>query len=730
MLKRPRQSRCPIGLCLALAFATPALAAPYEVEIDIENEEDLYDLAETEQISEATLETLLDLLQEGVDVNTANRDELYELPNLTYSHVDAILNFRKRVGRIDDPADLVRAQVLPAELFDQIAPFLLVTSPKKVKRAYQGYARLGSLYSAGDTLAPPFYLKASGFGFEGWKAGLFAATTRRDLNNVRYDPFRNALTADEPTYRLHPAKYFASFRNERYAFVAGTFTAGFGERLTLNNTNRVEPDGLYGDADYRIDRELSGRCVLSPGELPASPCTPEELNGYLTNDPKWTRRFRGFGGALRGLPMGAFTSDVHLFGSYERKNISQYGLYDKALCDNPFDDSPQCQAPPVYLRTGEPLLPSPVFRRRTLPEVFDEMLFGSHARLHFGAGQSAGVTGYFARDFFVPRGIALGFQEWVGRPNGNFGAVGVDGAYNYRTFNFFAEVTRSFNAPQIPGTAGPTGGWGVIQRTTYDVTESQALELSLRYYDRDFVNPYARALSARDELLGYATRNEAGARLRYNGRRMAKWAVRGDLDVWAWPGAVARGTAGRANLKVFARGDYKAVKWLEPSVWAEYFNRDLGVGGRGLCFEDPSAEDEDGVTIPCSGERFRLGGKVKYLPLPKLRLALQYQHYLLDDRNYPAGFQNNGNLAAEVSYKPLDNLRMKVRSRYANEDYATGLRGEDQLYSYIFLGYLPMPNLVTGVRYENVAYLDQRPSTLRRTPSPESRFRIEIEGRF
>jgi len=94
----------------ALLGARTAAATPYETFIDISDQSELEDLLAAQDISQDTYDELLDLLQRGVDLSTAERPELYGLPNLTFEDVDKILAYRELVqGRINDPAELVAA---------------------------------------------------------------------------------------------------------------------------------------------------------------------------------------------------------------------------------------------------------------------------------------------------------------------------------------------------------------------------------------------------------------------------------------------------------------------------------------------------------------------------------------------------------------------------------------------------------------------------------------------
>src|SRR5690606_15068671 len=88
---------CALSFALTLSWAADARANQYEIFIDIETEEDLYDLRVADQIGDSTFQTLVELYQRGVNLNEASRSELYALPNLSYAEVDAILAYREEV---------------------------------------------------------------------------------------------------------------------------------------------------------------------------------------------------------------------------------------------------------------------------------------------------------------------------------------------------------------------------------------------------------------------------------------------------------------------------------------------------------------------------------------------------------------------------------------------------------------------------------------------------------
>src|SRR5690606_30000499 len=137
------------------------------------------------------------------------------------------------------------------------------------------------------------------------------------------------------------------------------------------------------------------------------------------------------------------------------------------------------------------------------------------ATLQIGARGRIGITGYGAMPMWSLRdqGVLLDLQEFNKTPdNGPYGAVGIDVATGVGPLNLFLEVTRSFDSIE-----GRGGDWAALQRTVLS-RKKEELELSLRYYGRDFDNPYSRGISQPDSVEGIRVRNEAGVRLRYLNR--------------------------------------------------------------------------------------------------------------------------------------------------------------------------------------------------------------------
>ena len=353
-------------LAASVAVLPAAQANPYESFISIENEDDLYDLQSQQAITDDTFNQLLDLLDRGVDLNTADRDGLYELPNLSYDEVDAILKLRDLQGRIRDPAELVAAGVLSQEKLYAIAAFLTLAPAKDNPLNAHGFVRMLTRASIKDRTAPATTLRGRAVALSHWSAGFASVLTRLRLGEAQWDPTRKALVADGPSLRVELPKIFARYKTDTYDAVAGSYRIGFGQRLVFDNTNAYNPNGLQMDDQIFFDSDLTRSCKESKGELPAAPCDVNSAP-YVTPDFRWRDGLFGAAGGAKHVPLGEGWMQLYGWASYSRRGIYQYELVNRDLCPDPSDDSnPNCTAPNVYNRPdGDLLTPTSRFSYQT-----------------------------------------------------------------------------------------------------------------------------------------------------------------------------------------------------------------------------------------------------------------------------------------------------------------------------------------------------------------------------
>lgn len=736
MIERLARFACAVLALVLWSMARPVHATEYEVFVDIEDEDDLYELYVNDQISEATYITLVDLIRRGTDLDTVEREDLYALPNLTYAEVDRILAYRKEVGHIEDPASLVVAGALSKRKLAALAPFLVVEKLEKVRRAVNGFVQYQTVWMTNDRRAPPMVLQARLYALQHLTVGFAGALTHNRIGKVHYDPNRDALTAEGPAPRPWLPKAFIQWDTPSYGVIVGSYRAGFGQKLTFDTTGRYTPNGFYLDDAY-LRRVKSVRiCKESDGEIPAS-C---DRNSY--GSPDYTFRYGLLGAAVGAKHIALPLGWMQLYGLFalQPRNIYQYQVYDTTVCADPTDDlDPNCGAPPLYKTPDKPLDATTKLSATSLPNAFDLILGGGNVSWFRDRRTHVGVTGYGAAPKWNVGGAHLGFQEWSPFPfGGPFGAIGADASWGRGWADLFAEVTRS-----IDSQGGSNGGYaGIVRHTaTFGAHE---LEVSARYYDKAFNNPFARPIAAFDQNAGLRASNEAGTRIRYNAFLFDRWSIRTFFDVWSDVDNA------RPKLRFYVRSEVQATKWLRPGLWFEVQDRDLQDHHRGQCFYTIAGSDadvdENGSAVPsdtgnllgddqvapktCSGERYALTGRVRIDPHRRVYFTLQYMHEFIDDPAYPDQFRQDANALFTIVTHPIDDLRLRMRWKYRSDDIADEARYEESIWGYFDVGYQVRRWFIPRVRYDMFLRVDKRDSTLARVPNPEHWIWFEVESRF
>ncbi|MEZ4361060.1 MAG: hypothetical protein R3B48_12825 [Kofleriaceae bacterium] len=575
------------ALALALALGSAARAEPFDELIDVETEQDLRDALASEQLTPETFDRLLELLARGVDLETCTREELYELPNLTSSEVDAILALRGRGRPLRDADALVAAGVLDARKAAAIAPFL--AGPAARRHASRGSARVTTIVSTAERAIPPLGLRARARGLGGASIGGALAVTRQRVGEVVYDPNRAALLAEEARPRLALAKLFARWEGERFAVLVGTYRAAFGLGLVFADSGAPPPGGIAPDDQLIEPAELGRACRLTAGEAP-SPCSSSQREGRSAPDFSWRDSLTGVATRATAAVRGGGELDVAAWASYATRAAYQYELVDQRDCVEASDSgTPACAAPIIYQRPSGPLL-SPAARHayQTLPAVFVEPLLGGHGSYQLRPGTLFGVTGYATSRRSLVQGIELGTEPRAQRPPGSWSsALGAHAEVRRGALELAAELARSRD---------PLGrGVAAVARLRLSRGDG-ALEVTLRYYPASFANRHARPSAAPDALDGLRARDEAGARTRVAWGDALR-AVRGSLDAWVNP------SSGIPKVSAYLGGHWQARRALRLAGSVSFDDKDLTRGGAEQCFEASSVVDELGASVPCGGRK-------------------------------------------------------------------------------------------------------------------------------
>ena len=671
-----------------------ASAAKYEIFIEVETEEDLYDLLATEQISDSSFNALLLLYQTRVELNRAGRQQLYLLPNLDYGQVDRILAYRTEAGAIRELGDLAAAGVLEAKIVNALRAFVIVRPPDVLKSQTNGFMRVQGRWSGRyDRLPPASALQARLETLRNLDIGASATLTRNGLHRIRWDPNRSAFSAEPEGVRFDVPKLYVEWEDHKWEIIGGTYRIGFGQRLTFDVTDQITPNGFFGDYELRRSNELGLRCRRSAGELPASPCPTDRVT-RVTPDYAWTNRLTGAAIGLKDLPIGRGWLQAYAWGSYQVHRIPQIEIVDTNTCSDPRrDEDPGCRAPPVYVRARDPTAPASTATFATLPAMYAEALAGTNASYFWNDRAHIGVTGYGSMPRWLVRGAELGFQEFSRKPfAGPFGAVGVDAAFGFGAQDFFAEVARSFDAQ-----VGGGGGYGAVVRSVTSLGSTE-LDMSVRYYGSKYANPYARPVSAPDELDGLRARDEAGLRLRLATQPGPRIGLRTIADGWR------RLSSGALHGLLFVRADLQIAPSWAWALWTEYRN--------------------------AGSQRALLATRIAYEPVRQLTLSGQFQHRWVATRLRGVDVQQDIAAILSMTARPLDILRFRLRVRYDFEDIWDNHRRPHTLWAYLDAALTVRERDMVRVRYDVRVFLDRRESTLTRVPNPEHWLWLEYVFRY
>ncbi len=737
----------PSLLALALVLVPRlALAIEYEIFIDVDSEDDLYDLWVSGQISEDTFNTLIELRRRGLDLNAADRDQLYSLPNLSYEDVDAILAYRAEVGEIHTPADLVAAGVLSRTKLGSILTYVRAYDEHRKLTATSGWIRYQTGWSQKDQTVPPMALQARVTTLRQLTIGAAASLTRQLAGPPVWDPNRDALMATATKPRVFVPKYFVQWDTTEWGIIAGTYRIGFGQRLVFDNSDRYTPNGFFLDDAVYTNTTLGKRCRESAGELPVSPCSGDEYQTYGTRDYRWSDSLRGVALGAKHIAAPVGWVQLYGFGSWQPRQLYQYDFYNRRTCDDPLRINDEvCKAPPTYvLNEDNPLEPSAGHYAQTLQRSYDEVLGGANLTWFYDRRTHVGVTGYGANALWKVGGADLDFRRSSVNPwGGAWGAVGADMAWGKRWSDLTLELARSFDSmssPSDPNYGG--GGWAGILRHTSTFGAGHEIEISARYYDKKYANPHAGPIAQADEYHGNRARDEAGGRIRYGGRVAKRVDLRGLADVWVQP------SEGALKLLTYVHADVDVNSWFRPGLWLQYRNIDVGSTGRidtavidnGVIQGDGTDQDLAEACISdstgdyrydCPIETGQITGRLAFRPLEgKLSITAQYQHEIIDDAYITDHLRQDVSAFLIVRANPVKSFRIAARLRYLSMDIRSNTTYEESIWGYFDMSYVFAKLFLVRARYDAFGWLDQRDRTLSRIPRVEHRLRLELEVKF
>ncbi len=645
-----------VGALLALLimmFVSPAAAYDYRSPILVDDEDDIYELLLSGDIDDDEKDALVDLFRDPLDLNEASRRELYDLPGLTYTLVDAII-----ARRDDKPFTRVtqvkKVEGITNEIYVQLRPFIGVVPPRKKagpkrKSKIQGQMRAKvadrirgkgtSASSKADKDLPEGYVRIKVKDAGAWEVGaaVVAQNTIGPVSNIGsnlevapyivdsdglpksidYDDFYFVKTGDGEAYLPSWPKVYAKFQFDDVTALAGSYRVGFGQRLLIDNIGQQNPYGFKPDL------------YVGEGEYGFSP-------------------YRGFFGAVATVPLlkkGKVSVEATPFFSWWRHDIYQSDMKHKVPeADGCIPEIPEtCYDKYALLEAyeGDSYLK---LASQSFPRAWSELIGGANATLHFGRYSHVGITGFGSMvDFHFGDDNAV--LTGNGYPERKlFYAMGLDGAYVLGDLALFGEVALMDNL-----------SYAGLGRALLELGDF-VVEGSVHYYDVEYDNPHSRGYALADQFDGSSRKGELGGMLSLKYRPFKWLSLRLDEDIWQTPvwqdGGTKDATTDVLRGETYFRVDTVPLEKVRLGAFFKLADRDVTESGTD---EEYYSSDE-----PARGEKYQWGTQLSTQLIPNVRIWAYYKQAFIDvgsnsvDKDVPKDTREMEHYAVlKVSLRPF-----------------------------------------------------------------------------
>ena len=245
------KTKCLLSIFLLFTFS--AWAYDYGVDLSrVRSEEDLRDLAgewdyDLEEyvdgeISHEEYELLRDLFNNPVDLNTASRKELYNLPEVTHALADEIIKYREKYGPFESLEDVKKVPGIE-EIYDQIEPFATVEKKiPKEERGWKGESRYILKNTQEDGERPYMSERLRLHAYDRVHLGFLGV---RDEILDRYTYSAGSVTIPNEDTEVRLLRKYVYMSEPKWQAIAGDYAVGFGQGLVFNETGRSKAHGIY-----------------------------------------------------------------------------------------------------------------------------------------------------------------------------------------------------------------------------------------------------------------------------------------------------------------------------------------------------------------------------------------------------------------------------------------------------------------------------------------------------
>jgi hypothetical protein len=512
---------------LLLLFAPSALAFDYGTPILVRSEADIIELEYMGEIDEELRDQLLDLYDNPIDLNTASREDLYLLPEITYGLADRIIERRDR-----DPFDTPRElrEIVGRSIWNQVKPFVASMKVPEPPEPLKGVVSARYLDKFDDDKPPVASLKAK-VRYQKWlEAGVLVAE-ERGVYGVSYEGDSITVEGMRPVVSLE--RVYAEIDRGSWAVMMGHYKAGFGQRLTFDVTDKQRPHGFYQDLTITEDYE--------------------DYDSYSVS-----RRLLGV----------AASTERHLGPEGPKLDLTVFAS------SNPHDLYYTYFSPHDYTVTGDDEVTYPTF-----PWIYREDIVGLNASLFWAKRIHAGFTGWGGH---VSKAYEFDFTN-TPVPNRDFyGALGVDGAWGSGMVDVLGEVALT-DTGGLGARAESVVDQGMVEASLamryygegFDNPHSRGKSEPDQYSYDDSYEEYQYIISGGDR-----DRDEIGpqAQIVFDPYGWIRMRVKGDL--WQVPSEQI------THSYVEGRIDLDPIDYVGIDLVGYMRDKDIAVGGREQDYDD------------------------------------------------------------------------------------------------------------------------------------------------
>lgn len=422
-----------------------------------ENDSDIEQAMQDGEIEYETYVNLLNIYDNKIDINSADVFQLQSLPGLSQLDAAKIVNYRLKHGYYKNPVELINPDVLDEETFDKIKIFITAETVGKITTKGDIIFKTKS-NSDVELDTTDFPRRYDLLRLRVLKLGSYLKFGALAEGDARFEDYYNStygITGGNIVHGYRLNKAYVGYEKGPFVTQAylGNYRAGFGQRLTFDNSGQSAPMGLYPDD---------------------TPSKETQVSIYRSNGAK-DKYAMGYTGAfLEGFG-----------GRIQQGRLDFTGFYSKW-------DYPRKEL--MYMEDGE-------LRLVYVEDDIQETLLGSNVTYKVSGKTGDFEDTYFGTTIYTSKREGLGSVStdiWRYPPQQDFAVYGSNFVTGYKGFNFAGEVAK-------------VNGWG---GAWYLKMAKKMGKLDMIYshrdYDLDFYNPWAAGYSKHAGSSKFKCRDELG----------------------------------------------------------------------------------------------------------------------------------------------------------------------------------------------------------------------------